>query len=52
MKAFEEAVGGRLEAGALAAGDAAGRSAAATEAKLQELAEAQARPGRGVVARV
>lgn len=44
VKAFEDSVGVTLEAGARGAGEAAGRSAAATEERLRELAESQARP--------
>ena len=44
VKAFEDSVGVQLEAGAHAVEENVGRSAAVTESKLRELADAQARP--------
>ena len=46
VKAFEDSVGVQLEAGAHAVEENVGRSAAVTESKLRELADAQARPSR------
>ena len=43
IKAFEDSVGVQLEAGAHAVEENVGRSAAVTESKLRELADAQAR---------
>ena len=44
VKAFEDSVGVQLVAGANAVEENVGRSAAATEAKLRELADAQVSP--------
>jgi hypothetical protein len=44
VKAFEDSVGVQLEAGAHAVEENVGRSAAVTESKLRELADAQVRP--------
>ena len=46
VKAFEDSVGVQLEAGAHAVEENVGRSAAVTESKLRELADAQARAPR------